>query len=453
VSAEIDRVSGPLRALIQASMERFSVPGVAVGLAWGEAAYLEGFGVTSVENPLSVTPQTIFQLGSITKTVTATAVVQFVEQGRLTLDAPIRTYLPTFRLRDPIAMEQATLRDVLTHRGGWLGEFFEDCGPGDDALTRFVERLATVPQIAPLRHMYSHSHSGFCVAGRVLEQVTGQTYESVAAALILEPLAMKTSFFFPEQVVTHRFSVGHQIIRGSAVVAYPWWLGRSNNSGAGLMSTAEDMLRYARAHIGNSAESRGFLSDSSRELMQSPIASATLDEFVGLSWFVRDYPQGRVLRHGGGTVGQVSTLYLVPQHEFALVLFANATTSLNYEVASWVLEHALGIVQPRAAFLTAALGRGPVEKLRHYEGTYEASVSRLKLQFLEGGLALEVTLVGVPHADPPPESPPPMRLGFIGPERVVVLDPPWNDMQGDFVRDRDGRVAWFRLGGKTYVRR
>src|SRR2546428_9358229 len=101
-------------------MREHPVPGVAVGLIADGQETVAGFGVTNVDHPLAVDGDTLFQIGSITKTVTATAIMRLVEAGRLSLDAPVRTYLPELRLRDEGLAAPRTLRHLPTHHGGWV---------------------------------------------------------------------------------------------------------------------------------------------------------------------------------------------------------------------------------------------------------------------------------------------------------------------------------------------
>ena len=121
---------------IRTGMGRHKVPGVAVGLWMDGEEYAEGFGVTSLENPLPVTPNTLFQIGSTTKTITATLVMRLVEAGKPELDAPVRQYLPALRLADEDVAARVTLRHLLTHTGGWAGDYFVRTGSGDDALAK-----------------------------------------------------------------------------------------------------------------------------------------------------------------------------------------------------------------------------------------------------------------------------------------------------------------------------
>jgi len=133
---------------IKGSMSELNVPGVAVGIMHGEETFTAGLGVTSVDHPLPVDDSTLFQIGSITKTFVGTLAMRLVETGKIELDAPIRSYLPGFRVQDEGASEGATMRHLLTHTAGWVGDWFpEDLGHGDDAVARYVESMAETPQL------------------------------------------------------------------------------------------------------------------------------------------------------------------------------------------------------------------------------------------------------------------------------------------------------------------
>ncbi|HEX3723343.1 MAG TPA: serine hydrolase domain-containing protein, partial [Nitrolancea sp.] len=111
---------------VQGEMERLGVPGVSLGVQYDGEEYLAGFGVTSITNPLPVDGDTIFQIGSTTKTFTATAAMRLVEQGKLDLDVPVRRYIPSFELASEETAAHLTMRHLFNHTGGWLGDYFDD---------------------------------------------------------------------------------------------------------------------------------------------------------------------------------------------------------------------------------------------------------------------------------------------------------------------------------------
>jgi CubicO group peptidase (beta-lactamase class C family) len=130
---------------VVSAMEELHVPGVAVGVLHGDTEHVAGLGVTHVDHSLPVTADTLFQVGSITKTFTGTAVMRLVEMGKLDLDVPIRSYLPDLSLADEATTRGVTLRHVLTHTGGWAGDYFDDTGDGDEALAKIVADLVNLP--------------------------------------------------------------------------------------------------------------------------------------------------------------------------------------------------------------------------------------------------------------------------------------------------------------------
>src|SRR5437870_6822200 len=136
-----------LDEVVERTMREHPVPGVAVGLIADGEETVQGFGVTNVDHPLPVDGDTLFQIGSITKTVTATALMRLVERGTVSLDVPVRTYLPELRLRDERVAAAVTLRHLLTHAGGWFGEFFHHTDVVDYAAAKFVVRMLQLEQL------------------------------------------------------------------------------------------------------------------------------------------------------------------------------------------------------------------------------------------------------------------------------------------------------------------
>ena len=205
------------------------VPGVAVGVVHGGQEHYAYAGITSVDNPLPVDETTLFQFGSTGKTYTATAIMRLVEEGKVDLDAPVRTYVPELRLKDEDVAAKVTVLQLLNHTAGWEGDLMEDMGNGDDALAKYVARMADLEQVSPLGATVSYNNASLSLAGRVLENVTGTTYEQAIADLLLKPLGMADTLFFPSDIMTRRFAVGHNRHEdGTITVARPWAMPRGN---------------------------------------------------------------------------------------------------------------------------------------------------------------------------------------------------------------------------------
>ena len=438
-----------LGSYITDAMQQYHVPGVAVGVQHEGREYTAGFGVTNVKHPLPVNGDTLFQIGSTTKTFTATTAMRLVELSKLDLDMPVRHYLPDFRMADPDVTARVTTRHLLTHVGGWLGDYFDDLGNGDDALALYVARMAELPQLTPLGTVWSYNNAAFSLAGRVIEAVSGQTYEAALTELVLKPLGLNDSFIMPTDVMTHRFASGHIVRDEKPVIATPWPLARSAHAAGALSSTAKDQLRYARFHMGDGRVENGtrVLKPESMQQMQTRITDATLGEVMGLSWFLRDADGTRIVRHGGATNGQLSAFLFAPARGFALTLLTNSDTGaeLNRSVTSWALEQYLGIAEPAQPHLSSSEA-----ELAPYAGQYTTRLNETDLYVRDGQLMMQLTPKGgFPYKDSPPNpAPPPTRLAFIDADRVVALDAPSTGVQGEFLRDPEGRIEWFRFGSR-----
>jgi CubicO group peptidase (beta-lactamase class C family) len=438
----------------RAAIERVRVPGAAVGMTHEGEEEVAGFGVTNVEHPLSVDEDTLFQIGSITKTFTGTAVMRLVESGDLDLDEPVRTYLPELRLADEEVAQRVTTRHLLTHTGGWEGDYFDDLGPGDDALARMVAAVAELPQVTPLSQIWSYNNAGFYIAGRVVEVVSGKGFEPAIGELVLEPLGLTRSFFFADDVITHRFAVGHFIEGEEASVARPWPVGRAAHPAGGLVCSPKDLLRYARFHMGDGATADGtrLLSPESMASMRTPHAAATGRDEIGLTWFLRPIGRETALVHGGGTNGQASFLVIVPSREFAVVAFANALPGAGEvirEMTRPALAGYLGLEEPDPQPIDLS-----PDDLAEYAGLFSSAMVDVEIRIEDGRLVEHDTpRGGFPRKDSPPQpAPPPSPLAFYEPDRVFVTEGMLKGVRSEFLRDSDGRVAWYRAAGRVLRR-
>jgi len=435
---------------VVAAMARFGVPGVAVGVLRDGVEYAAGFGITNVAAPVAVDDHTLFQIGSTTKTFTGTVAMRLVEAGKLDLDAPLRTYLPELRLRDEGVAARVTLRHLFNHTGGWLGDYFDDTGDGDDALATIVARMAELPQFTPLGAFASYNNAGFYLAGRVIEAVTGQTYEAAVREMILEPLGMAESFFFAADCISRRVAGGHTVTDTGTTVARPWALARAAHAAGGLSSSVRDQLRYARFHLGDGTAPDGtrLLEQETLAAMQEGLmdAGSAFGSF-GITWMMKELDGVKTVRHGGTTNGQLSAFVLVPERNFALTVLTNANRGgqLHTAIVAWALRHYCGIAEtpltPRT--LTAA-------ELAPYAGRYSAALTELALTVEGDALVAQVLPQGgFPKRDSPAgPKPPPTRLALGADDAIIALDPPFKNARGEFLRDEQGALAWLRFGGR-----
>ena len=440
------------------SAERHQVPGAAVGIALGDHDAYAFHGVTSLDNPLPVDAGTVFQIGSTTKTFTATAIMRLVEAGRIDLSAPVRTYVPELELRDEDVAARVTVLHLLNHTAGWTGDYFEDTGEGDDALARYVARMAELQQVTPLGESASYNNAAFNLAGRVIERVTGQTYEAALRELVIDPLGLADTLLFVTDVMTRRFAVGHQLHGGQVRVARRWHLSRSARPAGGVIATAADQLRYARFHLGDgTADGERILQPETLARMKQPTASlhaSALGDSVGICWLLKDVAGLRLVRHGGTTNGQLSAFVLVPERDFAITVLTNSETGgqLHGELVKWALEACLGVAEPEPEPLSLSEA-----ELAPYAGRYRTANGFVDLAVDGDRLVASTTfseealakLRSVYGDQVPEQRPIPIRL--LPDDRFVVVEGSAKGVRGYFTRE-GGAVTGVDFGGRLAPR-
>jgi CubicO group peptidase (beta-lactamase class C family) len=436
------------------------VVGVAAGVLIDGEEHYAFHGVTSVENPLDVDENTMFQFGSTGKTYTATAMMRLVDQGKVDLDAPVKTYIPEFSLRDKDVEAKVTVLQLFNHTAGWEGDMMDNTGDGDDALEKYVARMERLQQVSPLGETVSYNNASLSVAGRIIEKVTGTTYEQAIRDLLFEPLGLDHTFFFPNEIMSRRFAVGHTRHEdGRVTIARPWALPRGNAAAGGISANARDQIAWAKFHLGDGTAPDGtqLLTEELLARMQEPTADmrgSALGDFVGISWLLRDVDGVRLVGHGGTTNGQYSEFVMVPERGFALISMTNSGpngSQLNTLLEKWALEHFAGLddVEPEQL----ALGD---EALQQYVGSYETIAASCAISAAGGRLLAKVEIKPEMLAalresgEDVDEEQPPIPLAILAgdSDQYVVPDGPAKGMRGYFSRDADGHVNGVHLGGR-----
>ena len=450
-------------ALVQA-MQEHGVPGAAVGVLWGDREEHATFGVESLSSLRPVTDQTLFQIGSLTKTYPATVIWRLIDQGALSLDMPVRTWLPDLQLQDPEVAAQLTISNLLDHSAGFYGDDVYDTGTSDDYLARYVtERLPALPQEFPLGAYFSYNNVGFTTLGRLIEVTTGTTYNAAMGNLLFGPLGLGRTFLERSAVLEHPYADGHVTmpINGSVVttVQLPLWLVRSADPAGGIWSTTRDVLRYARFHMasGTVASPANIVSPESLTQMKEPaLPIPGTSIWMGRDWFVWDIDGIRAIGHGGDTLGQHTDFFAVPEYGFAIAVLTNgqpgsaaAFAAVNAAV-SQVPELAplagkLGLVPALVTPAEATPLNVPATELAEYAGRYANPDTTIDVTVQGEGLEFASTVTSEPDAWHPVLLPPAAHPG-----QLSLIEPNLAGIPGGakvaFVRDADGRVRWVSAG-------
>jgi CubicO group peptidase (beta-lactamase class C family) len=396
--------------------------------------------------------------------------MRLVDQGRVDLDAPVRQYLPDFTVADPAASAAVTVCQLLNHTPGWLGDDIQDFGRGDDALARYVTAMARLPQLTSPGTVFAYNNAGLVAAGRIIELVTGSTYEMAMQNLVLEPLQLGHTHYFSDQVIGLNVAASHNVVDGKPVVETGFWaLPRSCNPTGGLMSSARDQLRYARFHMGDGTAPDGtrLLSQQALVAMRSnPGAGGTLQvdlTGMGVAWMLRPSAENvTIVQHGGTWSGQHSGFFMVPERNFAMTVLTNSEggTHLVNELFGddWALRSFAAISN-----LPATPQHLDAVALEPYQGRYVAEhidqagiAGQAIIEFRVGDGQLDGTMSApdITGNNPEQESGSRLGLAFYQPDYGIDLGPDNKPVgtRSDFVRGSDGAIAWFRSHGRLYRR-
>ena len=447
------------------AMQQHLVPGAAVGVIVGDREEHAVFGIASTSSLRPVTPETRFQIGSVTKTVTGTGIWRLIDEGSLDLDAPLRTYLPDLTLMDAEAAELVTVANLLDHSGGWYGDEGFDTGSSDDALARYVaDRVPELPQVFSPGQFFSYNNAGFSMLGRLIEVSTGTDYRTAIRQLVIDPLGMDDSTLDHDEVRARPYADGHQalVVNGqlTLAVATPLWLPRSVDSAGGIWSTTRNLVRYARFHMANGVVPgpANILGPEALALMREPVidvpGATTLQ--MGRDWFVQDLDGVRVASHGGDTVGQHADLVMIPEYGFAMTVLTNSQGG-GAAVAAAALDAALAEI-PELASLVGRVGLGPEmsvapdtapvdvapERLTEYVGRFADPGQSLTFTATNDGLSVLLETLVQPGAftvDLNPAPLPELPVSFVA-DDIAAL----GQARIPFVRDADGTVRWVSMG-------
>ncbi len=398
-----------LKAIIDEHRKEDHVPGVSLAVRAGDEVIESQAGILNLNTGIEATPGSLFQTGSITKTFTATLVMQLVDDGLVDLDKPARTYVPEFSLADRDAAETVTVRQLLCHTGGFDGEVFDDFGRGDDAVARYVEALKDRPQNFPPGRRFSYCNSGYCVLGRLVERVRQlPSWDAALRRHLIEPLGLTHTVSLPEEAILFRTAVGHVgAAEGDTAgqrVAPAWQFPRAMApAGTALCASARDLVEWAGFHLrgGVAANGTRVLGAASAAAMLQP--QAVLPDFEdgfphhswGLGWHLSDFDRGRVFGHSGATIGQTAMLEIAPEAGVAYALLTNGGVPMRliHAVRTRVFGELAGIeVPPRSTPPSRPIEIAP----RRFVGRYQNAGSYYDVkQCADGGLVAEIGLRGV----------------------------------------------------------
>ncbi len=422
-----------VRRLVLGGLDEHDVVGASVAIVHGqETLFAEGFGWADEANEIPASADTLFRVGSITKTLTAISVMQLVEEGALSLDDPFGEHLPGFAPAPPVrggqdwSADQITVRSLLTHHSGIVGDVYQGMFADEiHAYTEYVDLVRGVPAASPPNHAWAYSNVAFTLLGHMVELKRGTPYTEVVREHVIEPSGMPTATF---ELGAPAFSRGYAEGKAEKLPE----LGMLP-AGA-LNASANDLASYSKMLLAGGTGPRGLVLPQARldEMWtrQNADIPLDLDLDMGLAFFRREHPDlGLEVGHSGGTAYFVTVFLVLPEHDLAVVLLTNSREggaligSLARKLGRVALAGITGqpvSPDPEPAQATDAISQEAVAKLAgHYQTQLGHLVlvprdKRLRSEVAGGTLEFRATDRGtfVPYA---------LLFGFI-PLRPAALE-------------------------------
>jgi CubicO group peptidase (beta-lactamase class C family) len=332
-SASYDSVASceAVDVYVVAQMRRFKIPGASLAIVeGGEIVHLRGFGQARPGGD-APTPQTPFFIGSLTKSITALAVMQLVEAGRVELDAPLQRYLSWFRVADPHASAQMTVRHLLNQTSGLpmiaSNVALADMDDRPDATERQVRALATLKLTRPVGSQWEYSNLNYNVLGLIVEAASGQPYADYIRDHILDPLEMIRTYTSKAAAKQNGLARGHRHWFSLPFPAPDLPVPRGSLPSGQLISCAEDMAHYLIAHLnGGRYGGAQILSAAGIDELHRGVAEFAYGGLgagsYGMGWFETDLEGTTAYSHGGNVPDFSAFMALLPkQNKGAVVLF------------------------------------------------------------------------------------------------------------------------------------
>ena len=352
------------------ALKIWDAPSVGIGVIKdGEVVFCGGFGLRNVEEQIKADGNTLYQIGSCSKSFTAALVGIFADRGLVDLDTPIRSYVPDVELKDPLANRECTLRDLLCHRTGLPRHEYSWYGT---AFTReeMVEHMRYFEPSQPFRQTFQYCNYGYILAGYILERISGKTWEQLVQEYLFDPIQMNRSTCYiktMEEDANHAEPYEHDRVRNdqTGMNRIPFFvspvedrekgIGTPLGPAGSIDSDAADMLKYVQMFLdkGKAGDKQILSEEMTAELIKGQIMrNNPLDlpnpetEMMtyACGWFTEFFRGHKLIHHGGNINGFSGFTSFMPELNLGVVAYTNMDSCfVHYALARTVYDHYLGV--------------------------------------------------------------------------------------------------------------
>ena len=420
---------------LQRIVEKVGIESGAVG---GQVSVIVGaqradfvFGSANAELNQPMTSDTVIQIGSTTKVFNAALIMTLVEQHRLDLDVPIVQYMPHFHVADPKARGAITLRQLLSMSSGLDNGPYTQFWNGDEALASYVDSLRALPQAFAPGRGFGYSNAGTSIAGRIVEVVTGDTWDAALRSRILEPLGLSHIVTLAEDLPFQRVSVGHLPGKDGhpPTVVRPWYITRAQGpAGSTLAASAHDVAEFGALFINHGVASNGHrvLSHESVAAMMTPTAPSPGGDFVawGVGPSLMRWGSTDVWWHPGGNQSGVSMLFWIPEQRAVVAAIMNTPAAAGKFFKAIRGSFAQAVFGVRATEVAPPAAPIAVPNPERFVGTYVYTGARYEISQSGSKLHLQMTFrYEGALEDEPPAAADEGDLIALGGDRFLLAQP------------------------------
>lgn len=312
------------------------IPGLAIAVALnGRIVYAEGFGYGDLEERVPAWPTTKFRIGSISKSLTAVALVQLVEQGKIDLDAPVQKYVPSF----PDKGAKITPRLLAGHLAG-IRHYKDDeflIARHYDSVVEALKIFENDPLVAPPGTAFHYSSYGYDLLSAVIQSASGENFVAYMQRHVFTPLGLVDTTADQNRSIIEQRSRFYEREKDGTTDNAPYVDNSYKWAGGGFLSTSEDLVRFGSALL-----HPGFLPEKSlRLLFTSQKTISGQETGYGMGWFIHTSKSGqRIYEHAGGSVGGTSQLIIYPDFGVVVALTTNLSQNL------WKIEDVESVAEP-----------------------------------------------------------------------------------------------------------
>lgn len=368
-------------SLVEKAMKEFNVAGAAVAIVKdGKVIHQKGYGVKSIETKSPVNEHTNFQIASNTKAFTTAALAILIDEGKISWQDKVKTYLPEFKMYNDYVTENFMIEDLLCHRSGMglgVGDlmFFPD--GSDFTITDVLTSFQHFKPVSAFRTKFDYDNLLYYAAGEIIKRVSGMTWEKFVQTRIMEPLNMDNSYPSPNDVKDKSNLASPHSATTGKIRTISLFGRQINGAPGGILSNVNDMSQWILANLnqgkyGNNLDKQLFTKARQREMwqihtvMQANPTERYNQQFsgYGLGWDIDDIKGNLQVGHTGGLPGMLSKVNIIPNLKLGIVILTNTENGGGYLFSA-----------VNNAIVDSYLGLSKVDYVKEYSGYLKSSMS------------------------------------------------------------------------------